>query len=427
MESIIIKNVRVVDPSSTHNGQRCDVLIAEGNIIEIAAELKTPDQAHVWESEGAAISPGWVDLQAHFCDPGAEHKEGLENGALAASHGGFTRVILNANSLEHPDNKSAVSFLQAQTEDFTCMLHPMACVSQRGAGTVLSEMHDLARAGAVAFSDDQPIDRTEMLRRALEYGSTLVQPILSLPLDLGLNAGALMHEGVTSTHMGGTGNPSASEVMRIQRDLQIAKYTGGRLHFTVVSTAESVELIRSAKSEGMNITCGTTANHLRFIDEDLSTFDGTLKVMPPFRGTADREALRQGVMDGTIDAIVSDHRPEDLEHHDVKFSLSSFGIAGIESTFASARQALKEFSEGESLSGLVRALSTGPRNVLGLEQPTIMPGQKAELTWFHPEQPWEDSSITKGTNKAHITENQKDNLIGNPLGTVCGIKAFRRF
>ncbi len=426
MESIIIKKVRIVDPNSTHNGQRCDVLIVEGNIVEIASDLKTPDDADVWEAEGAAISPGWVDLQAHFYDPGAEHKEGLKNGALAASHGGFTRVILNANSLAHPDNKSAVSFLQAQTEDFTCRLHPMACVSQQGAGMALSEMHDLARAGAVAFSDDQPIDRTEMLRRALEYGSTLVQPVLSLPLDLGLNAGAMMHEGDTSTHMGVTGNPSASEVMRIQRDLQIAKYTGGRLHFPVVSAAESVDLIRSAKSEGMNITCGTTANHLRFIDEDLSDFDGTLKVMPPFRGAADREALRQGVIDGTIDAVVSDHRPEDLEHHDVEFSLSSFGIAGIESAFAIAHRALKGTSKGDSLSALVRALSTGPRHVLGLEQPSIMPGQKAELTWFHPEQPWKDSSITKGTNKVQSTENQTDKLIGNPLGTVCGMKGFRR-
>ena len=426
MESIIIKKARVVDPSSTYNGQRCDVLITEGRIVEIAAELKTPDDADVWEAEGAAISPGWVDLQAHFYDPGAEHKEGLENGALAASHGGFTRVILNANSLAHPDNKSAVSFLQAQTEDFTCMIHPMACVSQQGAGAVLSEMQDLARAGAVAFSDDQPIDRTEMLRRALEYGSTLVQPIMSVPLDLGLNAGALMHEGVTSTHMGVTGNPSASEIMRIQRDLQIAKYTEGRLHFPVVSAGESVELIRSAKSEGINITCGTTANHLQFTDEDLSAFDGTLKVMPPFRGAADREALRQGVMDGTIDVVVSDHRPEDLEHHDVEFSLSSFGIASIESTFAVAHHALKGMSEGDSLNAVVRALSTGPRHVLGLEQPTIMPGQRAELTWFHPEQPWENSSITKGTNTLQFDANQSGKLAGNPLGTVCGMKGFRR-
>ena len=236
----------------------------------------------------------------------------------------------------------------------------MACVSQQGAGMALSEMHDLARAGAVAFSDDQPIDRTEMLRRALEYGSTLVQPVLSLPLDLGLNAGAMMHEGDTSTHMGVTGNPSASEVMRIQRDLQIAKYTGGRLHFPVVSAAESVDLIRSAKSEGMNITCGTTANHLRFIDEDLSDFDGTLKVMPPFRGAADREALRQGVIDGTIDAVVSDHRPEDLEHHDVEFSLSSFD----QSIVIAESDASKAIMIGDDLEcDVVGAMDAGWRSI----------------------------------------------------------------
>lgn len=426
MESIIIKKALVLDPQSEHHGLVRDILIEAGTISAIAPDLKSPSNSHEWQANGAAVSQGWIDLQSHFYDPGAEHKEGLENGAAAGSHGGFTHVILNANPYVAPDNKSAVSFLQAQAQDYTCALHPMANVSQKSEGQSLSEMHDLAAAGAVAFSDDAPIDKTEMLRRALEYAHELSQPVISMPLDMELNAGAQMHEGATSTHMGVTGNPTESEVMRIQRDLEVLKYTGGRLHFSVISSADSVELIRAAKARGLNVTCATTANHLHFVDEDLHAFDGTLKVMPPFRTQNDREALRHGIIDGTIDAIVSDHRPEDLEHHDVEFSLASFGMACIEYTFPLALSALQSTSKKDALSALVNALSSGPRQILGLEHRPIMPGQPADLTWFHPEELWNNQAITRGANLAQSIVQHKEKLVGNPLGTIHGTKSFLR-
>lgn len=426
MESIIIKKALVIDPQSEHNGLVRDILIEAGTISAIAPELNAPSEAIEWHADGAAVSQGWIDLQSHFYDPGAEHKEGLENGAKAGAHGGFTQVVLNANPHVTPDNKSAVSFLQVQAQDYACTLRPMANVSQKSKGKTLSEMHDLTSAGAVAFSDDAPINETEMLRRALEYAHDLPQPIISMPLDMGLNAGAQMHEGATSTHMGVTGNPTESEVIRVQRDLEVLKYTGGRLHFAVISSAESVELIRGAKARGLNVTCATTANHLRFLDEDLHAFDGTLKVMPPFRSKNDREALRQGVIDGTIDAIVSDHRPEDLEHHDVEFSLASFGMACIESTFPVALCALQATSKENALASAVNALSYGPRKVLSLENQPIMPGESADLTWFHPNQPWNNRGITKGTNVSQSIVQQGETLIGNPLGTIQGTRSFLR-
>jgi len=431
MESIIIKKALVLDPQSDHHGQVRDIRIESGTITAIAPELQASPDAALWQADGAAISTGWMDLQSHFYDPGAEHKEGLKNGATAGANGGFTHVVLNVNPETKPDNKSAVAFLQSQANDFDCTIRPMANISQQAAGKSLSEMRDLAGAGAVAFSDDAPMNQTEMLRRALEYACELVQPVISFPLDLGLNSGAQMHEGVTSTHMGVTGNPAESEVMRIQRDLEVVKYTEGRLHFSVISSAESVELIRAAKARGLKVTCATTANHLRFIDEDLHGFDGTLKVLPPFRGKSDRQALRLGVLDGTIDAVVSDHRPEDLEHHDVEFSIANFGMACIESTFAVALDALESESQEEALSALVRALSEGPRRVLGMEKHPIMPGQKANLTWFHPKQPWKNASITRGANVApsralHENEGHENALNGNPLGTIRGTKSFRR-
>ena len=426
MESIIIKKALVIDPQSEHHGLVRDILIEAGTIAAIAPDLKPPPHAEEWHAEGAAVSQGWVDLQSHFYDPGAEHKEGLENGANAGAHGGFTHVVLNANPHATPDNKSAVSFLQAQAHDHACTLHPVATVSQKSNGQSLSEMHDLAASGAVAFSDDAPIDKTEMLRRALEYAHELTQPVISLPLDMGLNAGAQMHEGSTSTHMGVTGNPTESEVMRIQRDLEVLKYTGGKLHFSVISSAESVELIRAAKARGLNVTCATTANHLHFVDEDLHAFDGTLKGLPPCRAQTDREALRHGIIDGTIDAIVSDHRPEDLEHHDVEFSLASFGMACIESTFPVALSALHSVSKKDALTAAVNALSSGPRKVLGFEHNPIMPGELADLTWFHPGEPWKNRGITKGANVAESIAKHGQTLVGNPLGTVQGTRSFLR-
>lgn len=415
-----------MDPQSAHHGHVRDIRITAGKIETIKPTIDTSEEANVWHANGACVSPGWVDLQAHFYEPGAEHKEGLENGALAAANGGFTRVTLNANPHVKPDDRSAVAFLQSHNHSFACSLYPMATISINGEGKSLSEMHDLGKAGAVAFSDDLPIDDTEMLRRALEYADGMQQPIISCPIDMGLNAGAMMHEGATSTHMGITGNPRASEVIRIQRDLEVVKYTGGRLHFSVISTAESVDLIRLAKAQGSNITCATTANHLRYIDEDLSNFDGTLKTMPPFRSEADRKALCNGVIDGTIDAVISDHRPEDLEHHDVEFNLAAFGMASIESTFAITLNALRNESKETALEATIRALSAGPRSVLGYSAATIMPDEPAEMTWFHPDMAWENCGITKGKNVPQSVSPQKGNLLGNPLGTVRGIKLLRR-
>lgn len=426
MESIVIKQVRILDPTSAHHGQVRDLHIINGKIEAIDSHIKAAASTKTLEAEGSCLSPGWMDLQAHFFDPGAEHKEGLENGASAAAHGGFTRTILNASPLVRPDEKSAIAFLQSHSESFNCTLHPMACVSQKGEGKSLSEMRDLAKAGAIAFSDDAPINDTEMLRRALEYSEGMTPPVISTPIDLGLNSGAMMHEGATSTHMGITGNPSESEIMRIQRDLTILRYTGGKIHFSVISSAKSVDLIRTAKAEGLEVTCATTANHLRFIDEDLHDFDGTLKVMPPFRGKEDREALRTGVLDGTIDAVVSDHRPEDLEHHDVEFNATAFGIASIESTFAVTLDSLKKASSKEALSATIRALTQGPRAVLGLPPVNISTGSDAELTWFHPELTWTDQGATRGENIPQDIRQNPGNIKGNPLGTIRGNRLFLR-
>ena len=415
----IIKGVTITDPNGPHDGTTKDVLVRDGVIVDIQDAISSSPEATEWNEPGSHLSIGWMDLQADFADPGYEQKEGLENGLRAAKAGGFTHVVLNVNQHPVPDTKSNIAYLIARSAGLDAHLLPMGTVSKGRDGKQLSEMRDLAHAGAVAFSDDAPLNGVEMLRRALEYAHGLPHPIVTCPLELGLNAHPQMHEGITSTHMGVVGNPTASETMRIKRDLDILRYTGGKLHFSCISSAESVQLIREAKSEGLSVTCATSAHHLFFVDEDLSTFDGTLKTLPPFRAKADRLALCQGVLDGTIDALISDHRPEDLEHHDVEFMLASNGMAGIESVFPVALAGLSDASDAHS--AIIRALTAGPRAALGLDVPHIEVGAAANLTWYHPTKT--DAVPVVSAAENHPTYTERCTAFagqGVVLGTVLG-------
>lgn len=414
---ILIKSVTIVDPSGPHHGTTTDVRVKSGVIVAIEDSIATTSSDEVWEELGACLSIGWMDLQADFADPGFEQKEGLQNGLKAAKAGGFTHVVLNVNQDPVPDNKSTIAYLVSRGQGLEANLLPLGTVSKEVKGQQLSEMRDLAEAGAVGFSDDAPLNSVEMLRRALEYSFGMNQPIITCPLELGLNANPHMHEGATSTHMGVVGNPTVSETMRIKRDLDVLRYTGGKLHFSCVSARESVHLIREAKREGLSVTCATSAHHLFFIDEDLSTFDGTLKTMPPFRSESDRRALCEGIMDGTIDAIISDHRPEDMEHHDVEFMLANHGMAGIERVYPISRAGLAH--EVKANEAIVRALTAGPRQVLGLSIEHIEVGAAVPLTWFHPTKPMAAATQTKAENKPNYTgRSVAFDGLGTALGTL---------
>ena len=415
----IIKSVTIFDPNGPHDGTTKDVHVRDGVIVDIQDAISPSPEANEWSKSGAHLSIGWMDLQADFADPGFEQKEGLANGLRAARAGGFTHVVLNVNQDPVPDTKSNIAYLIARSTGLDAHLLPMGTVSKGRNGKQLSEMRDLANAGAVAFSDDAPLNSVELLRRALEYAQGLPHPVITCPLELELNAHAQMHEGITSTHMGVVGNPTASETMRIKRDLDVLRYTGGRLHFSCISSAESVGLIRAAKKEGLAVTCSTSAHHLFFTDEDLSAFDGTLKTMPPFRSAADRKALCEGVLDGTIDALASDHRPEDLEHHDVEFMLASNGMAGIESVFPVALAGMGDSPNAQG--AIVRALTAGPRTVLGLDVPHIEVGAAANLTWYHPDEAGSEAKVSAAENHPEYAERTTEFTgRGAVLGTLLG-------
>ena len=392
---IVFKKVKIVDPGGSFDRKTVDVKIVEGVITEIGKDLDDTS-CLILNKKSSYISPGWMDGQAHFMDPGNEIKEGLDRGLLAAATGGFTDVALLPSTTPPIDNKAAVAYLISRGNQTSspCEVHPLGCLSKNRTGDHLAELIDMADAGAIGFTDDSPIDKVGLLHRALEYLRPYGDVVISEALESDLNPGAHMHEGATSTKLGLIGSPSEAEVLRIQRDIEILTYTGGRLHIPIVSTAAGVKLIQKAKKKGLSITASTTPHHLTFIDEDLSDFDGTLRVNPPLRLKSDRKALQSGVEDGTIDSIVSDHRPENIESHDVEFMLSPNGVSGIETVFPAVNTACKNIDLGR----LVDSISNATRRVFNIPEVHIEINSIAKITWFNPVTEFKHSNISGGVN-----------------------------
>ncbi len=417
--AVLLKSVLVWDPQGPWHNQTVDILINQGVVAAIGSSLEAPEGCQTLVNEGSMVSPGWIDAQAHFREPGEETKEGLHSGLQAASAGGFCYVAVLPSTTPPMDDAAAMQWVHAATQraneaGVPAKALPMACISERREGKQLTEMHDLKMAGAVAFTDDAPIDRPGLLQRALTYAKAHGLTVVDQPHDCDLNAGGVMHEGVPSTAMGLTGSPAEAESIRVARDLDILRYTGGRLHLAVLSSRKGVELVREAKSEGLPVTCGTSAAHLICCDVDLQGFNGLLRNMPPYRSKDDQIALAKGVMDGTIDLVVSDHRPENLETHDVEFMLSPDGMASLPSAFAMSWTGLTNAVDGqdEALSALLHALTTHPAKQFGIHLPTLQVGEQVCMTWFHPEAPHQPGEGTRGANVFGTWEGLRGNVLG---------------
>ena len=412
---IVLKKVSIVDPGGSFDGKKVDVKINNGIVTEIGRNLNS-DSCLILNKENSYISPGWMDGQAHFRDPGNEIKEGLDRGMFAAAAGGFTDVAILPSTNPPIDNKASVAYLIARGEktNSPCEAHPLGCISKNRAGDQLSELIDMADAGAIGFTDDAPINKVGLLHRALEYLRPSGDVVISEAIDSDLNPGAQMHEGVTSTKLGLIGSPSESETLRIQRDIEILSYAGGRIHIPIVSTASGVNLILRAKKKGLNITASTTPHHLTFIDEDLGNFDGTLRVNPPLRLKSDRKALQVALQNGTIDSVISDHRPENIESHDVEFILSPNGISGIESVFAATNTACNNLD----LSRLIDSISNATRRVYNIPEVHIEINAPAKITWFDPVKEFNFQNVSGGVNNPWPNRN----LLGTVYGCLNGNK-----
>lgn len=376
--NILLKQVLITDPNSPFNGKLFDILIEENKISKIAAQLN--DKATVVVDEpGLSVSPGWVDIFSHFCDPGYEFKETLQTGADAAAAGGYTRVFTLPNTKPVTDNKSLVEYAARQSADFPVYIHPIGAITRNAEGKDLAEMYDMLHSGAVAFSDGlHPVQSPGLFLKALQYVKAFNGVLIQVPVDKSIGASGLINEGIISTRLGLPGMPSIAEESILKRDIDLARYAGSKIHFTGVSTLQSLNLIREAKKEGLDVTCSVTPYHLFFCDEDLQSYDTYLKVNPPVRTKADMLALRDAIIDGTVDCIASHHLPQDWDHKICEFEYASFGMTGLETAFAVVNHLLEQLSNDR----MVELFSLNARNIFNLPATNISEGAAAELTLY---------------------------------------------
>ncbi len=412
MKTLLLRQVTVIDPGGPHHDETLDILIADGKISRVGKRLQKTDAAEI-RMEGLHVSPGWVETRAHFRDPGEEYKQGILNGLDAAAAGGFTRVAVMPSTEPVMDSRAGIEYVSRKAEGHAVRVLPLGALSKGLKGQQLAEHFDMKQAGAIAMCDDQhPVRNSRLMLLALQYALNFDGRVVSFPLDQDLGAHGQMHEGHMNVRLGMRGIPAMAEAVALARDLALLEYTGSRMHVATVSTAESVELIRQAKAKKLRVSASVAAHNLLLDDGCLRGFDTNYKVMPPLRDMAHIEALREGVKDGTIDSITSDHRPEDTEHKKLEFPQAASGIIGLETAFAVASTALKGRL---STRKLVERFCHGPRAVFGLPVPHIAEAAEAELSLFLPDQDWtfsEADIVSRSKNTPFVGHH----FTGRPVG-----------
>ncbi|MCY4205796.1 MAG: dihydroorotase [Bacteroidetes bacterium] len=386
--NLCIKNGTVLNPV-TGKTRSVDIRIHDGVITETGPDLEVSDE-RVLDARGLMISPGWMDMHVHLRDPGQEHKETIETGCRAAAFGGFTAVACMPNTDPPIDNREAVQSLIKRAEMLPVDVHPIACVSRGRQGKNLSEMVELAEAGAVGFSDDgSPVQDGSLMRRALEYASRVGKPIINHMEDLGLGPKGEMNEGIISTTLGLTPIPTFSEESMLGRDLMLAELTRGHLHVAHVSTERSTAMIREAKVRGICVTAEACPHHFSLTENavEKSGFDAQTKMHPPLRAAEDVEAIRAGFCDGTLDVICTDHAPHATFEKETDFVSAPFGIIGLETAWGLTGRHL--IANGRLTVGeAVNKLCVAPRQILGIDVPVLKVGETANLTIFDATTEW---------------------------------------
>ena len=406
---VLIKKATVVSPATPFHGKIKDILIENGIISKIDDGLES-DPESIIEIPGLHVSSGWMDCFANFCDPGEEFKETLQSGAKAAAAGGYTEVMLIPNTSPVVSNKSQVEYLTEKGKTLPVTIHPIGAITKNAEGKELSEMFDMFHSGAIAFSDGiNPVQSSGILQKSLEYLVAINGTIIQLPDDKNIGTHGLMNEGAVSTRLGLQGKPALSEELMVGRDIELVRYTNSRIHFTGISTKKSLDLIINAKKEGLNVTCSVTPYHLFFSDDDLVEYDTNLKVNPPLRTKEDRDALREGIKNGSIDFIASHHQPQDWDHKVCEFQYAKNGMETLESVFGAV------LASGISAASFVKMQTENIHSVFNLHLPAFDVGQKANLTLFLPEEKYlfeEKNILSKSKNNAFIQQRLKGRVIG---------------
>lgn len=375
---LLIKQAQVIAPSSPLNGKKQDILIENGKITRIADSI-TGQADQVISEEGICVSPGWMDIFADFADPGQEYRETIETGARAAAAGGFTDVMLIPNTSPVTDTKAQADYLVQKGKQTPVNIHPIAAITRKTEGKDLAEMYDMHQAGAIAFGDGiNPVQSAGLLLKALQYVKTIDGTVIQLPDDSSIGANGLMNEGIVSTRMGLPGKPIVAEELMVARDIKLARYTESRLHFTGISSPKSLEYIKRGKEGGIQISCSITPYQAFFCDEDLAGYNTHLKLNPPLRTRNDMMAIRQALLDGSVDCIASHHLPQHWDGKACEFEYARYGMISLETMFAVVT------TLGLDPQTFVQMQAVNARRLFGLPVPEIAEGADACLTIFAP-------------------------------------------
>src|SRR5881392_647670 len=414
---LLIKNGRVLDPASKTDGV-LDVLLDGEKITGLGppGKLLASQATEVFDASGLIVAPGFIDLHVHLREPGQESSETIETGTRAAARGGFTAVCCMPNTKPVNDNASVTRFVLDRAEATgTVRVWPIGAASVGSKGEAIAEIAGMKEAGIVAVSDDgKPIATAKLARQVMEYCRALELSVIEHAEDASLAAGAVMREGVTSTRLGLRGMPAAAEAVCVARDVQLAELTGAHLHIAHLSAKASLEQVRWAKSRKLRVSCEVTPHHFTLIDEDV-TYDSRFKMNPPLAAREDRKALIEGLADGTVDAIATDHAPHEPALKDVEFDRAPFGILGFETALALALEQLVH-SGRLSLMRMVELFTSGPARILGIES-KIAAGQAANLTIFSLDDSW-TYDVKESPSKSRNSPFDGRTFKGAPLATI---------
>jgi dihydroorotase len=420
---LLIKNGRVLDPA-TNRDEVCDVLLHGELISGLGANL-SGDGAEIFDASGMIVAPGFIDLHCHLREPGQELSETIETGTRSAARGGFTAVCCMPNTQPVNDNASVTrGIVERAAASGSVRVWPIGAASMGSKGEALAEIAAMKSAGIVAVSDDgKPVANSRLMRQVMDYCDSLGLPVIDHCEDASLFAGGVMREGLQSLKLGLKGIPAQCESICVGRDVAVAQLTGARLHIAHMSTRGSLDYVRWAKTQGLRVTCEVTPHHFTLTDEDVR-YDTRYKMNPPLASRGDRDALIEGLADGSIDAIATDHAPHHAASKDVEFDRAPFGIIGFETALALGLTEL--VIEGKvSLMRLVELFTTGPARVLGMER-KISPGQPADLTIFSTEHEW-TYNAADSPSKSRNTPFDGRSFRGAPMATiVSGRLVYRR-
>jgi dihydroorotase len=416
MPALLIKNGRVIDPASKHDAV-ADVWIEDGVIKGVGPNLSSAN-AEVFDATGLIVAPGFIDMHVHLREPGFEHSETIESGARAAAAGGFTSICPMPNTSPVNDSPTVTTYIIEKARRHAVVnVFPIGAITRGSKGEELAAIGSMRQAGAVAISDDgRPVMNAQLMRRAMEFARSFHMPVINHCEDLHLSAGGDMHEGVESVRLGLRGIPGSSEDVMVARDILLAEVTGARYHVAHISSRHSVEMVAYAKLKGLPITAEATPHHLTLTDAGMIPYDSNYKMKPPLRSSSDVNAVVEGVVNGAIDAIATDHAPHAGSEKMQEFEKCPFGIIGLETALGIALDRLLHSGKIDP-SRFVELFTINPARILGLERGTLAPGMAADVTIFSTEQQW-TYDVNKSFSKSRNSPFDGTSFRGGPVATI---------